>query len=148
MRNSFLLISFLFIALASTACDCTSQVEMSLEYHRSRSVVIGKITKITKSKDQKQLLVTVEVLEDFKGSKKGQSVVVRTNASGKACGYDFKVGSQYLIYANRDERNPRDWSTSVCSRTQPLRDAEDDLVYITRESGIAMQDSWKSQFRD
>jgi hypothetical protein len=148
MRSPLILLSFLFIALTSSACDCISQVEMSLEYHRSRSVVIGKITKIAKSKDEKQFLVTVEILEDFKGNKKGQSVIVRTNVSGRACGYDFTVGHQYLIYANRDDRNPGSWSTSTCSRTRSMRDAEDDLIYITRESDIEMQDAWRKQFRD
>lgn len=148
MRSLFIIFTFFFSSFSILACDCTAQTEMSLEYHRSGLVIVGKVTKITKTADQQQLLVTIQVQEDFKGNTKGQRITIRTNSSRRACGYEFKIGQNYLIYANKDMRNVRNWTTSICSRTCPLREAEDDLTYITRETDTELDPSWEGQFRD
>ncbi len=143
-------ISFLFI-LASTyslSCDCVTEVEMSLEFHRTKYVSIGKVLSIKESTDGNELLVSVEIKQDFKGDKTGSTVVIRTNKSPKACGYQFKVGREYLIYSNRHDRVPKHRMTSVCSRTVELSAAENDLIFITRELNLPMNEEWEKQFKD
>jgi hypothetical protein len=49
---------------------------------------------------------------------------------GGDCGYGFKIGEQYLIYAYRDQQKKEMLSTSICARTRPIRNADDDLEYI------------------
>jgi hypothetical protein len=59
----------------------------------------------------------------------GATVSVTTAGSGPACGYTFKIGGQYLVYAYR----PKDGSglsVSLCSRTRPLANAAEDLAFF------------------
>ncbi len=145
------IVILLFLLLVSSpiiACDCSSEIELSLEYHRSRQVIIGKVLSITKSKDGSENLVSVEIKKDFKGEKTGEKVIIRTNSSPKACGYKFVIGKEYLIYANQHQRVPKDWSTSICSRTIAMSGAENDLIFITRELQISMDPVWEKQFKD
>ena len=147
MRTIALLL-FLLPSLPIFACDCSSEIELSLEYHRSRNVIIGKVLSITKSADGSELLVSVEIKKDFKGEKTGEKIIVHTNSSPKACGYEFTIGKEYLIYANQHYRVPKDWTTSVCSRTIPMPEAENDLIFITRELEIEMDPAWEKQFKN
>lgn len=145
-----ILISFLFIIATtySLSCDCVPEVEMSLEFHRTQYISVGKVVSISESEDGNEFLVVVEIKHDFKGDKAGSTVVICTNQSPKACGYTFKVGREYLIYSNRHERVPKHWKTSVCSRTVELSSAENDLIFITRELNLPMNKEWEKQFKD
>jgi hypothetical protein len=53
-----------------------------------------------------------------------ETMVVRSGADGAACGAEFRVGTQYLVYA-------REWNghlvTGLCSGNKPLHDAAWDL---------------------
>jgi hypothetical protein len=53
---------------------------------------------------------------------------VFTGLGDADCGYGFRLGGQYLVYAYRQ----KDGSlyTGICSRTRPLSEAADDLAYI------------------
>lgn len=143
-----ILLLLLLPSLPTFACDCSTEIELSLEYHRTQFVTIGKVLSITESKDGNELLVSVEIKTDFKGEKTGEKIIIRTNSSPKACGYEFVVGKEYLIYANRHQRVPKDWTTSVCSRTIAMSGAENDLIFITRELKIPMDEAWEKQFKD
>ena len=50
-----------------------------------------------------------------------------TAGSGPACGYGFKPGERYLVYANR---KGTELVTGICSRTRPLADATEDLEFF------------------
>lgn len=148
MRNIFFIFSVFFLSTQATfACDCNTEVELSLEYHRTRSVFIGKVTKIEKSPSGQELIISIKISSGFKGVNSGTTVKVRTNSSEKACGYKFYIGQSYLIYANNHPRGGG-LSTSVCSRTCHMKNAENDLIYITRETRSKMKPEWKDQFRD
>jgi hypothetical protein len=56
-------------------------------------------------------------------------VDVFTGSGGGDCGYNFAVGSDYLIYAYRHPNDGR-LGTGICSRTRSLADAADDLRYL------------------
>jgi hypothetical protein len=55
-------------------------------------------------------------------------VQVVTGLGDSDCGYGFRVGEKYLVYAFRDEDNKLE--TSICTRTRPLSQADKDLDYI------------------
>ncbi len=64
---------------------------------------------------------------------------VATGMGGGDCGYRFKVGQKYLVYANRNSSSQR-LTTGICSRTRPLAEAAEDLQYLAtigRPSGGA-----------
>lgn len=53
---------------------------------------------------------------------------VMTAGSGASCGYAFKSGERYLIYAHRDSAG--NLVASICSRTRPIADADEDLRFL------------------
>jgi hypothetical protein len=59
----------------------------------------------------------------------GPALSVLTAGSGPACGYTFKVGERYLVYASRNQKGTG-FVTGICSRTRPLADAGDDLRFL------------------
>ncbi|MCH2225628.1 MAG: hypothetical protein MK066_12730 [Crocinitomicaceae bacterium] len=142
----FLLFVGLFISVNSLACDCIPQPEMSLEFHRTRTVFVGRVTNIKPDSDSKGalLVVTFEVSDNLKSSKKS-TIKIKTSASGKSCGYEFRLGQRYLVYANMARPG---LMTSVCSRTTPLSKAKNDLLFICKTTKTKMNPEWEKHFRD
>src|SRR5262245_1845839 len=56
-------------------------------------------------------------------------ISVLTPGSGPACGYQFKQGERYLVYASR-QRDGKQLVTGICSRTRLLADAAEDLRFL------------------
>jgi len=51
--------------------------------------------------------------------------VVTTTLSDDSCGYDFKNGQEYLVYANKSSGD--NLSVSLCSRTALLSGTRNDI---------------------
>jgi hypothetical protein len=73
-------------------------------------------------------LVTFSIDRGFINSPSG-SAEVMTGAGGGDCGYRFTPGGTYLVYARKGESSRL--STSICSRTRPIEQAEEDIRYLT-----------------
>ncbi len=73
-------------------------------------------------------LVRLTVDQPIRGMQTAEVDVV-TGWGGGDCGYGFKIGERYLVYAYRDEKDQR-LSTSICSRTRKLSEANDDFAFI------------------
>lgn len=56
-------------------------------------------------------------------------VQVKTGLGGGDCGYPFRRGERYLVYAYVDPQTSQ-LTTSICTLTKPLAHAESDLAYI------------------
>ena len=54
-----------------------------------------------------------------------------TEPSGGQCGYPFRAGEKYVVYAYRYEGDAKLWA-SICSRTHPVGEADEDLRYLER----------------
>ncbi|HJT89163.1 MAG TPA: hypothetical protein VJ732_14950 [Bryobacteraceae bacterium] len=70
----------------------------------------------------------LDVIENFAAAA-GPQFELYTSLDGPSCGFDFKVGETYLVYAYR---NPGDehWRVSSCSRTHRLADAEESVLFL------------------
>ena len=69
--------------------------------------------------------VTLRVSEVWKGTDQ-RTLEVRTPSQGSACGYAFKEGQEYLVYAS----GKQDLKVSLCSATKPLSKAGADLAVL------------------
>ena len=124
---------FLFALSAdAVACSCMGPVAPCEAYWQTPVIFAGTVTDISKvAANQKRLLsnrrVRFSVHEGYRGFT-GSEVEVFTASSGAACGYGFTIGEQYLVYAYR--RDDGSLYTGLCTRTQRLSDAADDLAYI------------------
>ena len=56
-------------------------------------------------------------------------VEIGTGQGGGDCGYDFKLGSRYLVYAYQSSQSNR-LTTSICTRTAPFDKANEDLEFL------------------
>jgi hypothetical protein len=70
--------------------------------------------------------VIFEVTDVWKGAV-DRRVIVTTSRNGASCGYSFQVGERYLVYASSQSTELR---ASLCSRTNHLAQAQNDLVVL------------------
>src|SRR5438093_2009502 len=66
----------------------------------------------------------------------GAEVEVATGMGGGDCGYGFKLGERYLVYAYRSSQNNR-LATGICTRTKPYAMASEDLEFLGTLSSLA-----------
>ena len=86
--------------------------------------VSEKVTYDGKVSSYDRLKVTVRVQESWKGTN-AATLMVYTSPDGAMCGYQFTKGTRYLIYAGQGEK--KELVASLCSRTAPLSNAQEDL---------------------
>ena len=65
--------------------------------------------------------------ESFKGIS-GATAEVSTPRDSAACGYPFKVGESYMVYAYQDKDGKL--SVGLCGRTIPMSGAAEDIAYF------------------
>lgn len=118
----------LVAATAASACSCV-QPTPEIAYQRASQVFMGRVTDIDKPwLDRLGLTnsglqqVHFEVSKRWKGSP-AATVTVRTRVTGESCGYAFRTGQTYLVYAV-DNADP---VTGICTGTKDLTHADGDL---------------------
>jgi hypothetical protein len=115
------------------ACQCAGEGKPCEEYWKASIVfaglVTGSATVTLKEGDYTtyKRVVDIKVDHAYKGIG-GSEVQVLTGMGDSDCGYGFRVGEKYLVYAFRTEDNKLE--TSICTRTGPLSEADEDLDYI------------------
>jgi hypothetical protein len=147
MRSFKLLLVFcvfmLFGAESSLACTCAPSQSASQELERATAVFSGKVVEIKRHKQRSNLFGSVEV--KFKVNKvwKGvdeKTISIFTSSQSAACGYGFRAGRTYLVYAHGNEEGRL--TTSICSRTRRLKDAREDLQELGAGKGVAGKILW------
>jgi hypothetical protein len=66
--------------------------------------------------------VYVRVQRSYRGEVSGTVRVLTGNGGEGDCGFDFETGSQYLVYADRDDNE--NLVTSICTGTSLLEEAD------------------------
>lgn len=139
------------------ACTCVSTPSPCSSFKDTPVVFVGVVTSIKEDKVdivrfgekvtvRTGLLASFSVEEPLKGIKQN-TVDVATGGGGGDCGYPFKAGKRYLVYAYNSEGAALNSSisrtviggksgmsaqltASICSRTRPLKYAADDIELI------------------
>lgn len=121
------------LSVEVSACSCLGRPAPCEAYWKASAIFAGTVTDISGVSGKKvgyglsRRLVRFSVNEAFLGVN-GTEAEVKTGLGDADCGYGFRQGGQYLVYAYRQ----KDGSlyTGICSRTRPLSEAADDLAYI------------------
>lgn len=121
----FLLLSF----DVSYACSCAPPPSAAQALGQAGAVFSGKVLQVKRVKrgDGVDGLLQVEVVFAVNTSWKGDGrrvTSVFTASNSAACGYSFKRGMTYLVYAGESQGK---LATTICSRTKRLKDAREDL---------------------
>lgn len=136
MRHSIVVpLLFLLYAVPSAveACTCAPPLAACEAAWQATAVFAGRVEEISPvpgkgPESLRRKVVRFEVIDPFRGTATSD-VEVETGAGGGDCGYRFKKGAEYLVYASRNERSGR-LTTGICSRTKLLGSAADDLAYL------------------
>lgn len=133
------------IALSSNsayACSCAAPRTPAEAFPEYDAIFTGLVTSVdleepTDSFERK--VVSFDVNESWKGIE-GQAVVVHTATHGAMCGYHFEVGESYLVYSSIQETvSPDELWTHICTRTDPLEEAAEDLLYLRASIELTSQ---------
>jgi hypothetical protein len=122
------------------ACSCAMSGPPCQAAWTSDAVFSGTVLSMTPIKDGSlgapflSLVVKFTVEQGFVNVAPGSLEIV-TGMGGGDCGYRFKVGVKYLVYATKYASH---LSTSICSRTRPLAEAKEDLLYLSTMGAAPM----------
>lgn len=120
--------SLAFGAEAGLACTCVPSKRPAEELELASAVFSGKVVEVRKHGRSEDIFAGVEAVlrvgRVWKGVE-GATVSVFTASHSAACGYGFKGGRTYLVYAHKDAQGRL--STGICGRTRRLKDAGEDL---------------------
>ena len=144
VRGLGLLAAFVILAgfgvEVRASCPTSQQGPPCMEFWRADAVFIGRATRVDLVPNNTQLMIGpyvrttayLDVEEAFRGVDRSAIVFELDH-----CGYVFKEGERYLVYANRNVNNQKLEVRAGNTRTRPLAEAAEDLQYIR---GLAMED--------
>lgn len=125
----FVLTVLLGATSTAYACSCVAVIPQEESFEKSKAVFSGTVLGVTLEENPVQELigsghsykkVKIDVGKAWKGIST-KTVTVGTAQHGAACGYDFEVGTKYLVYARGGgQRFDTDLSAGLCGRTMVL----------------------------
>lgn len=131
---ALLVLGLALLASDANACSCGGGGAPCQEYWEASSVFVGTVSYSSRvtvddgtDPKRQQRLVRLTIDQAFRGID-GSETEVLTGLGDADCGYGFKLGGQYLVYADRSKDNRL--YTGTCSRTRPLSEATEDLAFI------------------
>ena len=109
----------LMIAAAQPAlsCSCSPPPPPAQELRDSDAVFAGRCV-AGRLVSNEQVEFTFEVLRTWKGTGRAKRLTVTTHPDSGMCGYQFSVGTAYIVYCGRSGGV---LGTGGCSRTQTYR---------------------------
>jgi hypothetical protein len=114
----------------ASACTCAGFPGSQHALEQSNAVFSGEVMDVEGGHTTRMfgwnvssLKVTLRVSEAWKGPQK-ETLEVSTPRDGATCGYAFKEGQEYLVYASGKEET---FEVDLCSGTKPLSGADTDL---------------------
>ena len=116
------------------ACPCARPGPPCQEFWNATAVFVGRVESLARVPPN-GVSVTFKVREWFRGTPQ-EILTLRTMAGAAACGYPFRPGREYLVYAVSVAGTP-DLTTSLCSRTQIIERASADVEYARSLSSDA-----------
>ena len=130
LASALLLFAF---ATQAVACSCAGPQRPCEAYGDASAIFVGTVTFSTTTKIKEagyeftKRKVRFHIDRPLRNVE-ATDVEVLTGLGDSDCGYGFRLGGQYLVYAHSD--NNKTLQTSICTRTRPISEATADLEYI------------------
>ena len=134
MLFTFIIILFIgsFPSITS-ACSCAELPSVEEEFEQSQAVFSGKVVDVREKRSIKGYItksVLFEVTNTWKGVKQSQ-IIITTGQGGGDCGFDFKEGQEYLVYANESTMyGAKVLVSTLCNRTNEWSVLQEDLKIL------------------
>lgn len=124
------MVSLLALGLAKAspafACSCLPVESAQAGMDMSDAVFQGTVEDVTRGQMNNE--VTFAVSSSWKGDG-AEELKVTTARDSAACGINFEVGKEYLVYADQGEDG---LTAGLCSRTALATDAQEDITEFSR----------------
>lgn len=148
MRLVVVLLGILFVVSLSNqtvnACSCGGSGTPCESYGKASAVFVGTVVAVRENERPQKpdrnndvywppMAYKFSVEQSYLGVA-GTEVEVFTGYSGGDCGYEFKTGQRYLVYALRNQDK---LITSICTRTRSFSNATEDLAFLGTLSSAA-----------
>lgn len=133
LLRAFVALASCLYASSADACSCISSGPPCQNLFQSEAVFAGTVTGIQPLEPPVERFVFDRRVVAFKVERavrgiQGHTVDVRTGQGGGDCGFNFKIGERYVVYAYRHpDGSP---GTGICSRTRLVTEAAEDLAYF------------------
>ena len=127
-------------------CSCLEPPPPEEAYEEADIVFSGEVTNIVVDESGYYYEVTFLTNDIWKGELQDE-VIILTETTSDACGYEFQIHSEYLVYAYNYVSGIY---TNICTRTNLLEYASEDLEYLNGLDNecddsivlLTMEDSW------
>lgn len=139
-----ILIVFSLSTLTANACSCAGKTSPCESFGRADAVFVGTVVSAREREQKKKTDSNNEIdwapvgykfsVEQSYLGVAGTEIEVFTGRGGGDCGYTFKTGERYLVYAYR---YGKELSTGICTRTKPFSSASEDLAFLGTLSSAA-----------
>jgi hypothetical protein len=132
-KTIWCLIAILCLYEASAlSCTCAPPDNVEDEFVKSTAVYKATVQNISRVAGAawENLAIRSTVDQSWKGLGEQETITVRTASSSAACGFTFRVGETYLIYAFLNSEGFL--VTNNCRRTKNILDAEEDIAILNR----------------
>jgi hypothetical protein len=113
------------------ACSCVPPEPPRESYFASDVVFIGTVRRITRdagAPSEARLRVEFHDVIAYRGAG-GTMASVLTDEHTASCGYPFRNGGRYVVYAHKSKETQH-VLVSLCSRTGPISHASEDLKFF------------------
>jgi hypothetical protein len=141
LSQLFVLGLVMFLHTDVLACKCSRQDGESLQQRVTQAktdanaVFSAKVLAVAVNRREFSVSVKLSVEQVWKGEV-AKEVTLTTGSGGGDCGYPFKVGESYLVYANASEGGLL--STGICSRTNKLSASAQDVKILGKGKPAAI----------
>lgn len=126
---------FAIVSPAAKACTCGGAGKPCESYGEASAVFVGTAISFRdaerrKGGDREEFdwaprTFKFSVEQPYLGVT-GTEIEVATGFGGGDCGYQFKIGQRYLVYAYGEKK----LTTSICTRTKSFASANEDLAFL------------------
>lgn len=113
---------------ATSACECALDDSLPIQYQAATVVLSGRVLKTTYLAAPYLLARTdIQVRDHWKGPEKSVMSIYTVGD----CGYSFKTGQDYLVYASSvKDKDSHRLFTGICQRTIELKKAARDILAL------------------
>ncbi len=132
---SAIVLFMLSFAQTSQACTCLPPPPVAQAVAAADAVFLGKVVSFELAPSQTERVAQFEIIKIWKG-RPVEVAQIFTPENEAACGFDFRVGETYLVYASKDDSGTL--HTHLCMRTWRASGAEEDLKYLASFSAFPL----------
>src|SRR5262249_32533746 len=125
------------LAPRTSARTCVPPSDVYTEYAASDAVFLGEGIAISNDPTPPfyNARVPIRVEKDWKGAP-GATIEVITSGSSASCGFEFHVGTRYLVFAFEQRGTPGQLGATLCSRTHATWAGDPDVEALDSPRGI------------